>query len=288
MCDHAEPARSAGLSGDDRMRGRRRGSPPPRVQVARCDDPVGTAGRTLGRTSHGDRRPVRQRDSVLLDEAMRLPASRACVARARLGSSARPWLGGSARASCGGAVPRIVWVYPLTILGIAFAAIFVRLAVPAPPTVTGFYRMFFAAIAMAAWAAATGRKVVWRGRAAAFALASGASFGLDLAFWHTSIVETSVGLATLLVNLTPIHLGLFAVTVRRERLAPRFVAGAALALAGMVLLLGVPGLHANGPGSGLRGPGFAIVASLFYAGYLLLMSEARREMDAFDALLLMT
>jgi drug/metabolite transporter (DMT)-like permease len=181
-------------------------------------------------------------------------------------------------------VPRIVWVYPLTILGIAFAAIFVRLALPAPPTITGFYRMFFAAIAMAAWAALTGRRVVWRGRAAAFALASGAAFGLDLAFWHTSIVETSVGLATLLVNLTPVHLGVYAVTVRREQLAPRFVAGAALALVGMVLLLGVPGLHANG----LRGPGFAIVASLFYAGYLLLMSEARREMDAFDALLLMT
>jgi len=181
-------------------------------------------------------------------------------------------------------VPRIVWVYPLTILGIAFAAIFVRLALPAPPTITGFYRMFFAAIAMAAWAALTRRRVVWRGRAAFFALASGASFGLDLAFWHTSIVETSVGLATLLVNLTPVHLGVYAVTVRRERLAPRFVAGAALALAGMVLLLGVPGLHTHG----LRGPAFAIVASLFYAGYLLLMSEARREMDSFDALLLMT
>ncbi|HXK21430.1 MAG TPA: DMT family transporter [Myxococcota bacterium] len=184
-------------------------------------------------------------------------------------------------------MPRIVWVYALTILAIAFAAIFVRLALPAPPTVTGFYRMFFAAIAMAVWAALIGRRVVWRGRAAGFALASGACFGLDLAFWHTSIVLTSVGLATLLVNLTPVHLGVYAVTVRRERLAPRFVAGAALALAGMVLLLG-PGLHASGHASGLRGPGFAIVASLFYAGYLLLMSEARREMDAFDALLLMT
>ncbi|HVN40465.1 MAG TPA: DMT family transporter [Myxococcota bacterium] len=185
-------------------------------------------------------------------------------------------------------MPRIVWVYPLTILGIAFAAIFVRLALPAPPTITGFYRMFFAAIAMAAWAALARRRVLWRGRAAAFALASGVCFGLDLAFWHTSIVLTSVGLATLLVNLTPVHLGVYAVTVRRERLAPRFVAGAALALAGMVLLLGVPGLHASGHAGGLRGAGFAIVASLFYAGYLLLMSEARREMDAFDALLLMT
>ena len=187
-------------------------------------------------------------------------------------------------------MPRIAWIYALTIFGISFAAVFVRLALPSPPTVTGFYRMFFAALVMAGWAALTRRRVPFRGRAARFAWASGAFFGLDLAFWHTSIVETSVGMATLLVNLTPVHLGLYAVLVRRERLAPRFVAGAALALAGMVLLLGVPGVGAHGASGvhGLRGPLFAIIASLFYAGYLLLMSEARREMHAFDALLLMT
>lgn len=181
-------------------------------------------------------------------------------------------------------MPRIVWIYALTIAGIAFAAIFVRLALPAPPTITGFYRMLFAALAMGAWAALTRRRVQWTGRAAAYALASGVCFGADLGFWHSSIVETSVGLATLLVNLTPVHLGVYAFAVRRERLAPRFVAGAALALVGMVVLLGVPGVGTGG----LRGPVFAITASLFYAVYLLLMSEARREMDSFSALLLMT
>jgi drug/metabolite transporter (DMT)-like permease len=181
-------------------------------------------------------------------------------------------------------VPRSLWIYALTIVGIAFAAVFVRLALPAPPTITGFYRMLFAALAMGAWALLTRRRVRWRGRAAGVALASGVCFGLDLAFWHTSIIETSVGLATLLVNLTPVHLGVYAVAVRGERLAPRFVAGAALALCGMLLLLGVP----DPAGGGLRGPGFAIVASLFYAVYLLWMSEARRELDAFSALLLMT
>jgi len=181
-------------------------------------------------------------------------------------------------------VPRSVWVYLLTIVGIAFAAIFVRLAQPAPPAVIGFYRMLFAALAMGGYALLTRRRVHWRGRAAAWALASGVSFGLDLAFWHTAILETTVGLATLLVNLTPVHLGVYAVLVRGERLAPRFVAGAALALFGMVVLLGLPGV---GPG-GLHGPAFAIIASLFYALYLLWMSEARREMDAFSALLLMT
>src|SRR5262245_1030978 len=143
-----------------------------------------------------------------------------------------------------GRLPQAVWVYLLTILGTSFAAIFVRLALPAPPTVTGFYRMAFAALPLGAWLWLRGERVPWRGRAAGYALASGVCFGFDLAFWHTSIIETSVGLATLLVNLTPVHLGLYALLVRRERLAPGFVAGAALALLGMALLLGMPGAHA--------------------------------------------
>jgi drug/metabolite transporter (DMT)-like permease len=150
--------------------------------------------------------------------------------------------------------------------------------------VIGFYRMAFAALPLGAWLYLRGERVRWRGRAAACALAAGVSFGLDLAFWHTSILAIPVGLATLLVNLTPLHLGAYAVLVRREKLAAGFALGAALALTGMVILLGVP---AAGVGS-LRGPGFAIVASLFYAGYLLFMAEARREIDALPGLFLMT
>ena len=182
-------------------------------------------------------------------------------------------------------MPQSVQVYLLTILGTSLAAVFVRLALPAPPTVTGFYRMAFAALPLAVWLWWRGERVPWRGRAARYALGSGVCFGFDLAFWHTSILETSVGLATLLVNLTPVHLGVYALLVRRERLAPRFVAGAALALLGVAILLGLPG---STHGSLLRGPGFAITASLFYAVYLLWMSEARRELDAPPALFLMT
>ena len=181
-------------------------------------------------------------------------------------------------------MPRSVWIYPLMIAGMSFAAIFVRLALPAPPVVTGFYRMSLAALPLGAWLWWRGVRVPWRGRAARYALASGACFGADLAFWHTSIVETSVGLATLLVNLTPVHLGVYAVLVRRERLAPRFVAGAALALAGMGVLLGLPGADAGS----LRGPALAVIASLFYAGYLLCMAETRRELSVLPALFLMT
>jgi drug/metabolite transporter (DMT)-like permease len=181
-------------------------------------------------------------------------------------------------------VTRIAWIYLLTVAGIAFAAIFVRLALPAPPIITGFYRMLFASLALGVWFGVRRQRIQVTGRAALFAVAAGVCFGFDLAFWHISILGTSVALATLLVNLTPIHVGLYAVLVRRERLGARFTSGAALALCGSAVLLGDPG----GAAGGLRGAGFAIIASLFYAGYLLWMSEARRKIDTLSALFLMT
>jgi drug/metabolite transporter (DMT)-like permease len=132
---------------------------------------------------------------------------------------------------------------PLAVLllgafGIACAAIFVRLALPAPPIVTGFWRL---ALATGALAALLAPRLRWRAldrRCVGAALAAGACFGADLALWNTALVETSVATATLLVNTTPVCVGLFSVLVWRERLGARLLAGGALALLGVALLLG--------------------------------------------------
>ncbi len=164
------------------------------------------------------------------------------------------------------------------------AGIFVRLAQPAPPVTVGFYRMLFAAFAMGAWLFVRRTPLRLRGRAAGFALASGACFGADLAMWQTSVMLTSVATATLLVNVTPVHVGLYARFVRGQRLHSSFVGGAALALAGTAVLLGDPGSGEQN----LRGALLALGASVFYAAYLLVMAEARREIDVFSGLFLMT
>jgi drug/metabolite transporter (DMT)-like permease len=169
---------------------------------------------------------------------------------------------------------------PLAILligafGIACAAIFVRLALPAPPIVTGFWRL---ALATAVLAAVLAPRVRWRElprRALAEALAAGACFGADLALWNTALVETSVATATFLVNTTPVFVGGFAVLALRERLAPRLVAGGALALVGAALLLG-DDLDAR---ASLAGDGLALGAALFYAAYLIWIQRARRRLD---------
>ena len=198
---------------------------------------------------------------------------------------------------------------PLAILligafGIACAAIFVRLALPAPPIVTGFWRLAFATGALSLALAVRARKrsaqrggaershagprSAQRGgaerigeraalprRAIAQALAAGACFGADLALWNSALVETSVATATLLVNTTPLFVGLFAVLALRERLEGRLVAGGALALGGAALLLGAD----LGAKASLAGDGLALGAALFYSAYLLWIQRARRSLD---------
>lgn len=182
-------------------------------------------------------------------------------------------------------MPRIVLlIFPIAIVAIGFAGIFVRLAQPAPPVVIGFYRMLFAALLLSAWVALRRPPLRLRSRAGLLAFASGACFGTDIALWQSSVLLTTVATATLLVNLTPVHVGLFARFVRGQRLPGRFVAGAALALLGTGVLMGEPG----GGSEDLRGMLLAIAASLFYAVYILVMGEARREIDVFSGLYAMT
>ncbi len=164
---------------------------------------------------------------------------------------------------------RPLLVLLLGAFGIACAAIFVRLALPAPPIVTGFWRLAMALLPRVDW-----RRLPRRG--VLEALAAGVCFGADLALWNTALVETSVATATFLVNTTPILVGLFTVVVLRERLATRLVAGGVLALLGVMLLLG-DDLDLRGS---LRGDGLALAAALFYAAYLIWIQRARRVLDA--------
>lgn len=169
-------------------------------------------------------------------------------------------------------------------MGISFAAIFVRLAAPAPPVIVAFYRVLFAGALMAAWFAVTRRPVAWALPGRNLALLAGLFFGTDMALWHVSLVHTSVATSTLLVNTTPIYVGLYALLVLHERLSRRFLMGAGLSMAGTAVLVGLPtGAHET-----LTGALLALAAAVFYAGYLLLMHAARRSADAISTVFLAT
>jgi drug/metabolite transporter (DMT)-like permease len=143
------------------------------------------------------------------------------------------------------------------------------------PVSTGFWRVFLALPVFWAW--------VWferrHSRPTAHAHSNlglialaGFCFAGDLAVWHWSIVLTSVANATLLANCAPIFVALAAWLFMRKQLRPVFIAGLAMAVAGMVLLL--RGDFAHG-GTALVGDALGLVTAMFYAAYQLTVTRAR-------------
>ena len=160
------------------------------------------------------------------------------------------------------------------IVFIGFSAIFVRLAgVPGP--VSALYRMLIAGVVVVPWWLLRSKALPsWRDlRLVALA---GTFFGLDLALWNTSIMYTTAATATLLANNSPIWVGLASFLLFRERLPGRYWLGLAVALTGMMWLVGFEAIRQLHLGFG---PLMAIAASVFYAAFILTTHRARGRLD---------
>ncbi|KQV68405.1 DMT family transporter [Rhizobium sp. Root1220] len=105
---------------------------------------------------------------------------------------------------------------------------------------------------------------------------------MDLAAWHLSITMTSVANATLLANLAPVFVTVIGFLFFRAVVTRVFVVGLVLALAGVVILKGGPAALGNGD---LRGDGVAVVAAVFYAGYILAIGKLRARFDTIRIML---
>ena len=166
---------------------------------------------------------------------------------------------------------------------IGLAPIFVRLS-DVGPSAVAFWRLALALLVLVpAWLIAERRAAPARpgAREPVFPhrarlpwglLLGGLFFAGDLSVWHHSLHWTSVANATLLTNLAPVWVALVAWGWFRERIGAGFWFGLLLTLAGAVVLM------ADSLGISTRtliGDGLAIVTSLFYAGYLLVLSRSR-------------
>jgi len=155
---------------------------------------------------------------------------------------------------------------------IGLAPIFVRLA-DVGPTATAFWRL---ALAAPVFALLMARGQGFRATplpALGWLALAGLFFVGDLAVWHVSILWTSVANSTLLTNLAPVWVTLMAWLLWQERVSAGFIAGIGLALLGALLLM-ADSLEVSR--KTLFGDLLAIVTSLFYAGYLLVLSRQRR------------
>jgi drug/metabolite transporter (DMT)-like permease len=155
-------------------------------------------------------------------------------------------------------------------VAIGFAPIFVRLT-ETGPVAAGFWRLALALPMLAPFAFRGGG-----GRKADGAiLLAGLFFACDLAFWHYSIVLTSVANATVLANLTPIVVTIAGWWMFRERPARAFLIGLAMGLAGALVIALA---HRSGAPVGRNPPLgdlFAFGTTLWYAGYFLAVRRAR-------------
>jgi len=163
-------------------------------------------------------------------------------------------------------------------VGIGLTPIFVRLSDMGPVAVA-FWRILFALPALAVWMAveAGGTRAPRRPSALrdqARLAAAGVFLACDLAVWHWSLNFTTVANATLLGNFAPVFVALASWLLFGQRFTRLFLAGLALAIAGACVLMG------GNFGQGARhllGDGLALVAAMFYAGYMVTVGRLRRE-----------
>lgn len=161
----------------------------------------------------------------------------------------------------------------IAVSAIGWSAIFVRWAHVSGPA-SAFYRVLTATLVLVPWRLLRGgrasREVV------AFAALGGVFFALDLALFNSAVLSTSAANATLLGNNAPLMVGFGAWMVFHQRPTGRFWIGLVLALVGTATIAGADTLrHAS---FGL-GDVMAVLASVFFAGYILTTNHVRARAD---------
>ena len=162
-------------------------------------------------------------------------------------------------------------------VAIATSPLFVRVS-EAGPVATAFWRAFLALPVLWTWSAFAQRRRRERsfGSDRGLLIAAGLLFAGDLAFWHWSIMMTSVANATLLANLAPIFVALAAWLVWRKRPRRLFLVGLATALTGMIVLIGG---DFNPTSRELLGDICGVITAMFYAGYQMTVTRLRERVS---------
>jgi len=170
-------------------------------------------------------------------------------------------------------LPYILLAFGLLCIG--WSAVFVKLA-DVSGLVSGFYRMFIGAISiMPLWLL---RHKSWKIDAGSFRIAvlCGVLFACDIALWNTSIMLSKAAIATLLANMAPVWVGLGSYFILKEKAGRNFWIGCIISIIGVSLITGITSISASMFSWGAI---LAIMASFFYAAYLLITPRVRGKVD---------
>ena len=163
-------------------------------------------------------------------------------------------------------------------VAIGVAPIWVRVS-ELGPSATAFYRLLFALPIFWVWmlsdrgdSGAGSKGVSVRDRCHLFG--AGLFFALDMAFWHWSLHLTTVANSTLITNAAPIFVTLGAWWWFKERITRSFLMGLALAVGGAAILSGA---SLGESATRWRGDLIALLAAVFYGGYMLYVKRLRQK-----------
>ncbi|EKO40808.1 MAG: EamA-like transporter family [Solidesulfovibrio magneticus str. Maddingley MBC34] len=154
---------------------------------------------------------------------------------------------------------------------ISFSAVFVKLA-GVPSAVSAFYRMFFGGLTLLGLLGVTGNLAAARRALAWPAFACAVFFSADLFCWHLSINYIGPGLATLVGNFQVFLVTVVAAVTARRVPKAGFLAGMAVAVAGLYLVVG-RGFAGQTPEFRL-GVGYGLATALFYGLFILTLKKA--------------
>jgi drug/metabolite transporter (DMT)-like permease len=162
------------------------------------------------------------------------------------------------------------------VLGVSSGAIFVRLA-DAPALVTAAYRVGLAAVIFIPVIWWKTKDQFWRlsWRDLGTTVLAGFFLALHFAAWISSLDYTSIANSVVLVNTTPVWVGLLTPFLTQDRISRRTVKGIILSISGGALI-GAEELAMGG--RAWFGDLLALSGSFCAAGYLLLGRNLRRNL----------
>jgi drug/metabolite transporter (DMT)-like permease len=126
----------------------------------------------------------------------------------------------------------------LAVLAMSLASIFIRLST-AHPLIIAFYRMAFTVLVLAPFALAPAERKELLGmsrRDMATASLAGLFLAIHFTVWNTSLEYTTVASSTVLVTMQPLFVVTLGYIFLKEKISPKSMAGAALALTGSILV----------------------------------------------------
>ena len=167
----------------------------------------------------------------------------------------------------------------LGVVAVSLSSIFTKLA-EAPPLINAVYRLGITVLLLATPTYFTGTQEIRKinKRDLALACLSGIFLALHFAVWITSLNYTSVASSTVLVAMQPLFVISGGYFLYRERVGKKGLLGAALALAGSIVI-GINDFHLGG--QALWGDLLAFAGAIFVAAYVLIGRNLRARMSLF-------